>query len=396
MSKFTFGLMTRAVALFALLFALSTPVNVGAAPPEVTASENPVLIAHPHFTSKNIDLTWHLDPFQVATLAVTEGGTSVLNQVVSSPNGEGIVPLNVVYDKIYTATLKDAFGKPLGAPLTITTDKPQIDMPLCAQRCIQSIDVQPHGGWAQFDIQTSKTMVITVEASTTPPDANGKWSDPNVVTSFVGTVIPTNHYAPGLPNLQPNTTYHYVVRAHLQGHEQVKTGKFTTLPRRVAVDFDEVQMIEDTDGPLDGDCDCFFVFGVGDLDPIWYGDSNNKKSIGSGTTAPIDVSAGFTNAPNDLLLGVAGYDDDTDAFEVMTFDCLVGHGAPREGESWKDSWSADGCLQHSGDEITVSLSRQGPPGDPGAVDEQFTEPFTIAVDGVLKYKIRGTYRVSYS
>lgn len=39
---------------------------------------------------------------------------------------------------------------------------------------------------------------------------------------------------------------------------------------------------------------------------------------------------------------------------------------------------------------------QGPPGDPGAVDEQFTEPFTIPVDGVLKYKIHGTYRVSYS
>lgn len=396
MSKSSRGSIIRVFMLCAVLFALTTPGSAGAAPPEVTTAENPVLIAYPHFTTKNIELKWSLNPFQVAILAVTESGAPVINPTVSSASGEGTVPLTVDYDKTYTAQLTDVFGKPLGAPLTITTDKPPIDLQLCAQRCIKSVDVQPHGGWAQFDIETSKTMVITVEASTTPPDANGNWSDPNAVAAFVGTVIPTNHYAPGLPNLQPNTTYHYVVRAHLQGHQQVKTGKFTTLTRRVAVDFDEVQMIEDTDGPLDGDCDCFFVFGVGDLDPIWYGNTSNKQSIGSGTTAPIDVSAGFTNAPNDLLLGVAGYDDDTDAFEVLAFDCLVGHGAPREGESWKDSWSADGCLQHSGDEITVPLSRQGPPGDPGAVDEQFTEPFTIAVDGVLKCKIHGTYRVSYS
>ncbi|WKG02744.1 hypothetical protein [Mycolicibacterium sp. HK-90] len=396
MSKSSGRLIIRVLTLCALLFAFTIAGPAGAAPPEVTTSENPVLIAYPHFTTKNVDLKWSLNPFQVAILAVTEGGAPVINPTVSSPEGEGTVSLTVAYGKTYTAQLKDAFGQPLGAPLTITTDKPQIDLQLCAQRCIKSLEVQPHGGWAQFTIETSKTMVITVEASTTPPDADGKWSDPNAIAASVGTVIPTNHYAPGLPNLQPNTTYHYVVRAHLQGHEQVKTGKFTTLTRRVDVDFNEVQMIEDTDGPLDGDCDCFFYFGVGDLDPIRYGDSYHKQSMGSGTTTPIDVAAGFINAPNDLLLGVAGYDDDQDAFEVMVFDCVVGHPPPREGESWKDSWSADGCMQHAGDEITVSLSRQGPPGDPAAVDEQFTEPFTISVDGVLKYKVHGTYRVSYS
>lgn len=384
-----------ALATVALAVWLPTPglPVAQAAAPEVTASENPVLIAYPHFVKKTIDLTWHLDPFQLATLTVTESGTQVLTQTVGSGTGEGTVPLEVAYDKTYTAQLKNVFGD-LGAPLVITTDKPHVEMS-CAQRCIKSVDVQPHGGWAQFTIAMNKTAVITVEASTTPPDSSGKWSDPNAVTAFAGTVVPTDHYAPPLAGLTPNTKYHYVVRAQVGNHEQVKTGSFTTLKRRVNVHFDEIQMIEDSDGPLDGDCDCFFYFGVADLEPIRYGSQDNKTGMGSGATYPIDVAAGFINAPNDIRIGVGGYDDDTDAFEIMVFDCIVGHGPPHDGQSWKDSWSADGCMEHAGDEITVGLARQGPPWAPGDVDEQFTEPFTISVDGELVYKVRGTARVSY-
>ncbi|MGV0812406.1 fibronectin type III domain-containing protein [Mycolicibacterium boenickei] len=395
MSKPSGGLIIRVLTLCALLFALTTPGSAGAAPPEVTTSENPVLIAHPHFTTKNIDLKWSLNPFQVATLAVTESGAPVINPAVSSPSGEGTVQLTVAYGKTYTAQLKDAFGQPLGAPLTITSDKPQIDLQPCAQRCIKSVDVQPHGGWAQFTIETSKTMVITVEASTTPPDGNGKWSDPNAIAASVGTVIPTNHYTPGLPNLQPNTTYHYVVRAHLQGHEQVKTGKFTTLTRRVEVDFDEVQMIEDSDGPLDGDCDCFFYFGVGDMKPIELGSRDNKLSIGSGTSVHIDAATGFNDAPSEIWLHAKGYDDDEDAFEMLNLGCTIGLGPPHDGGPWKTSGALDGCIEWAANDLLVPLSRQGPPGDPGAVDEQFTEPFTISVDGNVTFKVHGTYRVSY-
>jgi len=52
-------------------------------------------------------------------------------------------------------------------------------------------------------------------------------------------------------------------------------------------------------------------------------------------------------------------------------------------------------MEWAGNKILVSLSRQGPPVNPGAVDEQFTEPFTINVNGALVYKVRGTYKITY-
>jgi hypothetical protein len=391
--------MGLALAIGVLLLALTTPVTAHAAPPEVTASQNPVVIPYLEWT-KEITLTWRLERGSTqAWLTVTESGTPlpVLNQLVSSPSSTGTVPLTVAYGKTYTAQLWVPFGPALGAPLTITTKRPEFADPDlgCALECITSVDVQPHGGWAQFTIKTNETAVITVEASTTPPNPSGTWNNPDAVAAFAGTVLPTDNYAPPLANLQANTTYHYVVRAHEHGRESHKIGSFKTLTRRVEVTFDAIQMIDDSDGPVDGDCDCFFYFGVGDAEPIRYGNSNNKHSIGSDTTAHLDVRTSIPNVPAEIRLGVAGYDDDQDAFEILMFDCIIGHGPPLEGESWKDSWSAHGCMEHAGDEILVSLSRQGPPFAPGNVDEQFTEPFTINVNGELVYNVRGTYKVTY-
>lgn len=374
-----------AVGLGALLLALVTPVVAEAEPPEVTASENPVLIAYPHFTTKDITLTWDLGPSPPqANLIVTENGTQIHNQPLFS--GTGTRPLTVTYDNTYTAQLVQTFGgAPLGAPLTITTDKPTGDM-TCAQRCIKSIDVQPHGGWAQFAIKTSETAVITLEASTKPPNSDGTWSDPDDVIS-VGTVLPTDSYTPPLANLAANTTYHYVVRAHVQGHQQTKTGSFKTLTRRVDVTFDEIQMIDDSDGPVDGDCDCWFMLGVGDAGPMEFGSLSNQKSIGSDTTVNPNANASITDAGSEIWLRAKGWDDDEDFGEF----CPVGVGAP----PWVGSGDALNCLEWAGDEVLVSLSRQGPPFAPGDVDEQFTDSFTIKVSGELVYNVRGTYKVSY-
>ena len=379
------GLTTLAISLGALLLSLVTPPVASAEPPEVTASENPVLIAYPHFTTKDITLTWDLGSSSPqANLIVTENGAQVHNQPLFSATGTR--PLTVTYDRTYTAQLVQTFGgAPLGKPLTITTDKPTGDM-TCAQRCIRSIDVQPHGGWAQFTIKTSETAIITLEASTKPPNPDGTWSNSDGVIS-VGTVLPTDSYTPPLANLATNTTYHYVVRAHVEGHQQVKKGSFKTLTRRVDVTFDEIQMIADSDGPVDGDCDCWFMLGVGDAGAMEYGSLSNQKSIASGTTVNPDADASITNAPNEIWLRAKGWDDDTDFGEF----CPVGIGAP----PWVGSGDALNCLEWAGDEVLVSLSRQGPPYAPGDVDEQFTDSFTIKVSGELVYNVRGTYRVTY-
>lgn len=386
-------LMTLVLALGASVLTLVTPVTSHAAPPEVTASENPVLIAYPHFTTKDITLTWTLAPDSPqANLIVREGNATVHNQPLFSATGT--TPLTVTYDRVYTAQLVRTFGgQPLGDPLTITTDKPTGEM-TCAQRCIKSIDVAPHGGWAQFDIKTTETAVITVEASTKAPNPDGTWSNPEDVAAFVGTVLPTDSYTPPLANLQPNTTYHYVVRAHVKGHEQIKKGTFKTLTRRVEVNFAEVQMIDDSDGPFDGNCDCWFWFGVGDELPKDWGHWQDQQSVGSDTTVHPNVTISLMNAPPEVRLGARGHDDDQDPLEF----CATAVGRPNPNYmpvDWPASADVSNCLDFAGNQSTVSLSRQGPSYAPGDVDEQFTAPFTIAVNGQLVFNVRGTYRVSY-
>lgn len=369
-------------------------VPAHAVTPEVTASENPVLIAFPHFPSKDITLTWKLDPFQVANLSVTEDGAPMPDRIVGGvASGQGTEPLTVAYGKTYVVQLRQTLGgRPLGAPITITTDKPEIDTG-CVFQCITGVEVQPHGGWAQFTIKTNQKAVLTLEAGTAAPGPDGTWGNPNDVTASNGAVLPTDSWTPPLANLNPGTTYHYVVRARENGHESVRTGSFKTLTRRVDVNFADVQMIDDSDGPFDGDCDCWFWFGAGDQLPKQWGDHQNQISVGSGTTVHPNVKIGITNAPNEILLGTIAHDDDQDPLEF----CSIGVGPPVEGQpvDWEISGDAIDCLDYAGSKITVKLSRQGPPFSPGDVDEQFTEAFTIKVDGQLAYNVRGTYKVSY-
>jgi hypothetical protein len=371
-------------------------VTAHAEPPEVTANQNPVIVPFLKST-KEITLTWRLESGSTqANLIVTESDNPfpVLSQLVSSPSSEGTVPLVVTYGKTYTAQLYAPviFGPPLGAPLTITTKRPDfVDPDLgCALQCITSVDVQPHGGWAQFTIKTNETAVITLEASTTPPNPDGTWSNPDAVTAFAGSVLPTDQYTPPLANLQSNTTYHYVVRAREHGNESVEIGSFKTLTRRVDVDFNEIQMIEDSDGLAAADCDCFFYFGVGDATPMRYGSSENPISVGSDTTVPLDADASITDAPSEIRLGAKAWDSDQTFGQL----CAVGSGPPTSDEQWESS-GGGGCMEWAGNKIVLSRSRQGPPVNPGAVDEQFTEPFTINVNGPIVYKVRGTYTVSY-
>jgi hypothetical protein len=359
-------LIVLALALAALLFPLSAPV-AQADPPEVTASDNPVLIPDGQTTGETT-LTWRLTPFpQLAHLTVMESGTPapVLDLPVSSPPGEGLVKLPVTYGKTYTAQLKDLAYQPLGAPLTITTERPperpdiKIDFG-CVAQCINDPDVEPHGGWAQFTINTTEKAVMTLEASKTKPNANGTWSNPNDVAASNATILPTQNWTPPLPNLDSNTTYYYVVRAHDgNGHEQVKTGSFKTLTRRVDVTFAEIEMIDDSDDF--GDCECYFEFGAGN-ETKQYGTKGNPKSIASGTTVHPNVTFTINNSPSEIPNHAVGNDDDEwDTFYTPT---------------------------------EVSVSRQGPPAAPGAVDEQFTESFTIS-GTTLEYKARGTYKVTY-
>jgi hypothetical protein len=385
----------RSALVLTLLLALAFGLRAAeAAPPEVKASENPVVIPFGQDT-KDITLTWSLTAATVtASLTITESGSSVppIVLLVTNPPGTGTVPFTVTYGTTYTAQLRDHFtNAPLGAPLTITTKRPDIKFDFgCAVQCITGVEVEPHGTWAQFTVTTSETAIITLEASTKQPNANGEWSNPADVVGFSGTLLPTKEWTPQFPttgSLTPNTDYHYVVRAHDgNGNEQVKMGSFRTLTRRVAVTFAEIQMIDDSDGFGAGDCDCFFWFNAGNEEPKPYGSISNQKSIESGTTVHPNVAFTITNAPGEIRIRALGMDDDTDFGEF----CPAGTGAPEHtgASNWESSGNFEECLEWAGDQTMVSLVRQGPA-------EEFTESFKISVSGELVFNVHGTYKVTY-
>jgi hypothetical protein len=364
-------LIVLALALVALLFPLSAPAAHAAA--TLTASENPVFIPYSTDT-KGINLTWSLEPLQLlATLTVTESGTPapVIDKTVLPTPPPNVEPLTVTYGKTYTAELKDVIThQPLVAPVTITTDRLDIKIDMgCLADCITKVDPDEHGGWAQFTINTNETASMTLEASKTKPNANGTWSNPKDVTSSTATILPTQSWTAPLADLDSNTTYHYVVRAHdANGNEWVETGSFKTLTRRVDVTFAEIEMIDDSDDL--SDCDCAFSFVAGNETPKEYGSFENPKSIASGTTVHPNMTFTINNAPATIEIRAVGSDDDT---FPDTLD-------------W-NSWVV----------VPVSVSRQGPPAAPDSVDEQFTESFTIPEKstGDLDYNIRGTYKVTY-
>lgn len=386
------------VVLVALLSARSGPV-AQAAPPEILASENPVLIGWGQ-TTKTIELTWSLEPgLYLATLTVTESGTPapVLVQPVGSPPSTGAVPLTVTEGKTYTAQLNAAItNQALGVPLTITTERPpppQFDFG-CAVQCITTVDVVPHGGWAQFAIESSETAIITLEASTMKPNDDGSWGNPSAVVSSNATILPTQKWTPPLANLDSNTTYHYIVRAHdTNGNEQFKTGSFKTLTRRVVVNFAEIEMIDDSDGFGAGDCDCFFYFNAGSVKPVEWGHISDPESIESGTSVHPNMSITVDDAPGEIRIRAKGYDDDTDFGEF----CSAGTGYPEYtgAANWESSGNFEECLEWAGDQVLVTVARRGSDLEPGDVDEEFTEPFTISVSGELVYKVHGTYQVTY-
>lgn len=61
--------------------------------------------------------------------------------------------------------------------------------------------------------------------------------------------------------------------------------------------------------------------------------------------------------------------------------------------TWKSI--VEECLEWGGDQVLVAVSRRGSDPEPGDVDEEFTAPFTISVNGELEYKVHGTYQVTY-
>jgi hypothetical protein len=105
------------------------------------------------------------------------------------------------------------------------------------------------------------------------------------------------------------------------------------------------------------------------------------------------MSFTIMNSPSEIWIRAMGMDDDSDFGQL----CSEGTGyLPYTGSASWLSGDSEGCLEESGNQAVVSVSRQGQPAAPDAVDEEFTETFTISPGlGLLEFKAHGTYKVTY-
>jgi hypothetical protein len=322
-----------AALLAALVLVAANGAPAAAAPPEVLASENPVVIPWNQST-KTITLSWNLgNVLPPAGLTVRDGNqTLVLNKSLSTSTGS--TTLTVTFGKTYTAQLftADRSPQPLGSPLTITSTRPPIDPNwVCnANACSASVTFDPHGTYAPFTVTTTKPAHFELQASTDAPLADGSFAHVDSATFNLSNVT---EWKSSLPNLEPNTTYYYVLRAtDANGQVIKKSGTFKTLRRKVEVTFTSIYMIEDSD--ILSACDCYFHFQAGDLTPV----SLPFMYVNSGDTVSLAVQFALYPVSNTLRLRAEAVDDDYEPF----WDLCVNYFGPfwTNGETDCRDWSS--------------------------------------------------------
>jgi hypothetical protein len=348
-----------------------------AGPATLTTPQNPVGFLATEST-KLIKLNYSVDPngqFPTATLTFGEkGGPVTFSNVVQ---GTGEKTVLVAYGKTYVAQLNDPLG--VLVSLEITTAR-RIVIPQIGLKITQST-VEPHGTFAAFDIKTSRTALMLLKASTKQPNAAGEWSNQADVVSSVGTLLPVSAWKPNLLDLKPDTTYYWSLKADEgQDSTDVKTGSFRTLKRRIAVDYDTIVLVDDSDDL--GDCECLFSFRAGGNGPKLY----SHPDFATGGEKNPNVQFTFGTASDSLQLSARGADDDY-ACDVFWVNCLnpCPTGDVSAGNGVTD------CYERSEAKATYTLET--------GLGEAYSQAFELVANGgndsSLRFKVRGTFTVSY-
>jgi hypothetical protein len=300
----------------------------------------------------------------------------VINQGLATTTGS--TPLTAVFGKTYTAQLYSVVNpaQTLGSALTITTKRPLNDpTAVCnADFCVNSVTFNPSGTHAPFIVKTNKAAHFQMQASTDAPLANGTFAN---VDSAIFNLSNVTQWNSQLLNLEPNTTYHYLLKATAAGGQVVTTaGTFKTLRRRVEVTFTEIDMVDDSD--ILSACDCVFHFQAGSLNPV----STPFMYVNSGETVNLAVPfALYPSAATDTLrLRVEAVDDDTDP--IIDF-CAVG---------WGPYWSngSTNCLDWSYVSKYVDISLSG-------MQDSKQDTYTLtAGDGPVKFTATAKVKVFYA
>jgi hypothetical protein len=233
--------------------------------------------------------------------------------------------------------------------------------------------VNPHGTYADFKLTSEGPVTFTLEVSVTPP-VNGSFADPLVYQHSQPKVT---SWSPRVEGLTPNTTYYYRAARNGVWLSKEETGGFTTLKRKVVVNFWAIQVADDSDSWGAGELR--FNFGVNGAwqDNLHYG----EVSVSSGSAVYPNRTAVLPNAPSTLKLKVQGSDNDCDISEPLcsTGDLYI---YPTDGGSTD---LADWATANS---PVIQLK--------AGLGESYTGSFAVTTSTyALKFTASGSYTVSY-
>lgn len=253
--------------------------------------------------------------------------------------------------------------------------------PICLNvQCISGVQVTPHGQYATIAFHTNVPGVAIVQVAEVAPTKlpDGTLSYANIGTdSFATTPAVTDHTVE-LPNLKPNTYYHFLINAAKgsTGKDAQYQGTFTTLKRYVKATITEINLLDDTEWN-----------GAGDVVFNLYADFTGPDFFPSGGTTKWN-----SNETKTMNIHVT-----TVAVDSMTVKL----------RAWE--WDDDQQGWLPGYPITIgSYNTAGLDGDNAIAsktfdvtgnghDEAFTQNFSLLTTGQdLKFKAYGSIDVWYA
>lgn len=404
----TFTPELAAVRLAAVLLTAMATVTIvarpaQAAPPTIAASDEEVLFGIGDTDSKFTTITWDVGDEDEAevTLSKNGGPSNTWSNLPAGSEVFEVQPESATYlfcvqqdrDVFACVTVKSSI-------MTITPgeEKPKPD-PNIDLGFIHKISADPSGYSAKISYTTDSPAIPVVLVSQKKPLAFPVLSadQPKVFetqdvegVSFNFVDGPQTSHTNKLINLDPGTTYHYVISAEdkATGYWQTQAGTFKTLQRNVSVTYSQIQVVDDSDDLSAGDF--AFTFFINGGDPSgWPKTIFSSASTGSFKT--VNLTGIVANAPPTLNLKLVGYDDDEleMPFSLATCGANAADFTKNEGQNECGEWT------------TAKNSFDVGPNVNAADPENFTKAFTMSAfpqgdDSEVSFKVSGTYSVSFN
>jgi len=251
---------------------------------------------------------------------------------LAGPAGAGDYA-NIEFGKTYLFRLFAANGQPLAsspvAIVTVKRAKIKLDFG-CLAQCIEAVDVEPHGTYADVHVETNEPATFVVQASTATPNADGSCK----TTELAGTLWkPTQSttFDGQLVDLDAGTTHCLTVTAKdAAGNESKAHRTFKTHRRFATVTIGKIFVNNDSDPDSSGE----ILFDI-HVHTIEDNKAVPETSLASGQSVSPNKQYTVADAPTAVKVTVRGVDDDGpfDTWEVAKAEAVldvVGPGGPDE------------------------------------------------------------------